>query len=63
MLYCELFHLVSTPLKFDTAEINVTLSIMFKLPYVMKVRIPTAALTLPPEEKAHQVSVLSYTVM
>lgn len=29
----------------------------------MKVRIPTAALTLPPEEKANQVSVLSYTIV
>lgn len=36
---------------------------LFKLPYVMKVRIPTAALILLPEEKAHQVSVLSYTIM
>lgn len=29
----------------------------------MKVRIPTAALTLLPEEKANQVSVLSYTIV
>lgn len=54
LLYCELFHLVSTPLEFDTAEINVTLSVMFKLPCVMKVRIPTASVTLTPEEKAHK---------
>lgn len=63
LLYCELFHLVSTPLKFDTAEINVTSSIISKLLHVMKVRIPTAALTLLPEEKANQVSVLRYTIV
>lgn len=36
---------------------------MFKLFHDMKVRIPTAALTLLPEEKANQVSVLSYTIV
>lgn len=36
---------------------------MLKLPHVMKVRIPTAALTLPPEENVNQVSVLSYTIV
>lgn len=44
-------------------EINVPLTILLKLVYIMKMRIPTAALTLTPEKKAHQVSVLSQTIM
>lgn len=54
---------VSTPLKFDTMEINVPLTILLKLVYIMKMRIPMAALTLTREKKAHQVSVLSYTII
>lgn len=44
---------VSTPLKFDTMEINVPLTILLKLVYIMKMRIPMAALTLTRENKAH----------
>jgi len=56
-------YLVSTSLNFNTVKINVAFTAKFKLSYIMKLRIATAALTLPPEKKAYQVSALSYTIM